>query len=272
MKKWSLTILSILILLLTACGTTETKSAEKTSSVSADPPEAEPVSESTTPETKHAFGKVLWDAYQLGVLPDGSALDYAGMELAAENDFALFDVDGDGQEELLLYWTHACMAGMRADIFGYHNGTVYTELTVFPASAFYSNGVVIEDWSHNQGLAGDSLWPYSIYLYDAEDDTYNMAGAVDAWDRELVTEDFPTGIDVDDDGIVYFLLPGDEAWHYVNNRPDYTPVDGAEYEIWRNGFLHGAAKLEIHTQKLTEDNIAALGCPKPDVPLPEPAG
>lgn len=262
MNKRLLVCLLLAALILTACST----SNPKPSLPSTDNPSP------TESDTSKAFGKILWNAYQQGVLPDGTTLDYTGTEAAAQNDFAVFDVDNDGKEELLLYWTNACMAGMRTDVFGYNNNEVHHELTVFPSSVFYSNGAVTEDWSHNQGAAGEGFWPYSIHLYDAEKDIYTLAGAADAWDRNLIAEGFPSDIDSDGDGMVYFLLPRGEAWSYTGNRPDYPPVDGEEYEVWRNRFLSGAQKLEIHTQKLTEQNISALGCPKPEISHPEPLG
>lgn len=260
-----------LSLFLTACGTpAETPPQDEAE----DPIVVLPLSDE---ETRSAFGAVLWDAYLRGVLPDGEGLDWTDPEGAAENDFALLDVDGDGQEELLLYWTNACMAGMGLHVFGYANGAVYEELRAFPMVTFYDNGVVLEEWSHNQGLAGarEDFWPYDLYTYDTETDTYQRMGSVDGWDYRMTSagpthQVFPTDIDADGDGMVYFLLPADWNGSYSSS---YL-TDGPEYEAWRAGYLEGAQPLDIasHTQKLTEDHIAALGCPKPDVPVQEPAG
>lgn len=222
-------------------------------------------------DARYAFGKVLWDAYLLGILPDGTPLDWTDTESAAKNDFILYDVDGDGREELLLYWGNASMAGMGLHVFDYADGAVYEELCVFPLATFYSNGVVKVDWSHNQGLAGNTdFWPYDLYAYDAETDTYQPAGSVDAWSSEqpAAAEEFPTDIDADGDGMVYFLLPADWDGSYSGG---YL-ADGAEYEAWWSSCLDGGSALIIPTQKLAEDSIAALGCPKPDVPAAEPVG
>lgn len=253
-----------LSLFLTACGTpAETPPQDDAE----DPIVVLPLSDE---ETRSAFGAVLWDACLLGVLPDGTPLDWTDTEGAAGNSFALYDVDGDGQEELLLFWTNASMAGNRLDVFGYQDGAVFTELTTTPFVTFYDNGVVTEEWSHNQGLAGNTdFWPYDLHSYNTETGTYRAVGSVDAWSSEnpLATEDFPADIDADGDGMVYFLLPAD--W---NGNYETAPVDGPEYEVWWSGHLDGAQPLDLQTQPLTEDNIAALGCPKPDVPVQEPAG
>ncbi len=94
---------------------------------------------------------------------------------------------------------------------------------------------------------------------------------MDAWDiavRETNynEEPFPHDIDADGDGLVYYLLP--PGW---DGQYDMGPVDGAEYESWRNAYLDGAEELELPWQALTEETIpAALGAPKPE--YPEPAG
>ncbi|WP_310604147.1 M56 family metallopeptidase [Anaerosporobacter sp.] len=219
-----------------------------------------------------AFGKVLWDVYQRGILPDGSLLEYGGMEFAANNNFSIVDVDGDGKEELVLFWENASMAGTVAYVFGYNDGMVHVELTEFPILTFYDNGIVEAAWSHNQNLAG-RFWPYKAYRYDAKTDVYQSLGGVDAWDKNVREENekgdhFPTYIDADGDGLVYYILPAN--W---NGQYDMSLVDGADYESWRNAYMEGAKEITISRQMLTEENIAALGYPKPDIPLPpQPQG
>lgn len=279
----ALLVLSVLAS-LTACGTkTESAqtSAQQTAAIDAGKTEAGAVNVSEIEtsaadlekETRLAFGKVLWDAYQLGMLPDGSKLDYASMEGAAENSFSVADIDGDGQEELLLCWENACMAGKAEYVFGYRDGSIWKELDEFPELTFYDNGFIKANWSHNQGPGGD-FQPYSVYRYHAENDTYQFFGGAEAWDRnywenyEFSGRTFPETIDADGDGIVYFIFPADWEWHYAN----VPLVDGADYEQWSKSYLDGAEELCITAQKLTEANIAVLGYPKPDVPAAQPAG
>lgn len=277
----SLFVSLTLILSLTACGQNDfatvivTTTQPDPPTESAPEPTVEILPTSAADTARYAFGKVLWDAYLSGILPDGTALDWTSTESASQNDFILYDVDSDGQEELLLYWGNACMAGMRLDVFGYRDGTVFTELAAFPVTTFYDNGAVTVDWSHNQGLAGirEDFWPYDLYTYDAETDTYQRIGSVDGWDYRMTSagpphQVFPTDIDTDGDGMVYFMLPADWDGSYSSA---YL-ADGPEYEAWRNSYLNGAVPLIIPTQKLAEGSIAALGYPKPDVPTVEPAG
>lgn len=233
-----------------------------------------------------AYGEVLWDAYLKGVLPDGTELDRpGGGELLGPiegNEFALADVDSDGTEELLLYWTNASMAGMQGIVFGWRDGEVYEELSEFPALTFYDNGTVQADWSHNQGWAG-RIWPYTVYQFQPETGVYAEEGAMDAWDRACTDEDhpdwFPHEIDADGDGLVYYLLF--DEWTIGDfTAPDGSvyhtwtvePVDGDVYQRWWDSVIGEAGVIQISFQELTEENIAALGAPKPDVTYPEPVG
>ena len=232
---------------------------------------------------RQAFGQLLWDVYQKGVLPDSTQLDWSGTEAASRNQFALCDVNGDGLDELILYWTEASSAGMMALVYGYESGAVYQRLCEFPALTFYDNGMVQAEWSHNQGWGG-RFWPYTLYRYDADNGVFLQTAGVDAWDRACTEENFPGAfpedVDADGDGLVYFLLTGCEWYTGERIAPDgslYTtwsvdPVDGPDYENWREIYLEGASEIEIPIQRLTEENIAALGVPKPETAVEEPAG
>ena len=214
-------------------------------------------------EQTKAFGKILWDAYCFGKIDgtDHGVPDTYGQE---STYFALYDVDGDGQEELLLNWTGASMADTVEYIWGYGDNGTHVELCEFPALTCYDNGVIEAEWSHNQGLAGE-FWPYFLYRYNAETDQYELCGGADAWDKRVAKtneqgEAFPDDIDADQDGIVYYLLPADWDGNYA-----MEPVDGAKYRTWRESFLEGASKLDdIWFWDLKEDNIAILGAEKPD--------
>lgn len=285
MKKMLSVLLAVSVLTsLTACETmTESTSSsaqqdiasatEKIEEVSTDTLMGENSEDSVGTENHMAFGKVLWDAYQRGILPDGHELDYVDMEGASKNSFSITDIDGDGQEELVICWSNACMAGMVTYVFGYQDGSVYPELTEFPDLIFYDNGFVKANQSHNHTPSED-FWPYSIYCYNEEDDTYHFFCGVEAWDRnyyeayELNGSTFPENIDIDGDGIVYLIKPADWDGHYTN----IPIVDGADYEQWSSNYLDGAEELHISMQRLTEENIAVLGYPKPDAPVSQPAG
>ena len=49
-------------------------------------------------------------------------------------------------------------------------------------------------------------------------------------------------------------------------------MDGDAYERWRSGYFSGAQEQTVAFQQLTEENIAALGYPRPDAPVIQPVG
>lgn len=293
---------------LSACGadqfstcviTTEKSSpAREASPAPADRPEDPPAPEdppkpgaSVTAEEDEArmlaYGKALWDMYLLGLLPDGEALERTtDLGPAEGNRFAVADVNGDGEEELIVCWDQACMAGMRGLVYTYD----YPErelrliLSEFPGLTFYESGAVTADWSHNQGWAG-RFWPCTLYQYSPERGTYESIASVDAWDLsctegdEALTAAFPRDADADGDGLVYYILTGE--WY---NKPHFSgdgsfsqiwgadPVDRAALEDWLNTYTGGAEPLKIPYLPLEEVSIAALGYPRPEVTYPEPVG
>jgi len=240
------------------------------------PPDSAPQDGAAVPDEETArrlaYANVLEDALFNGALPDGTKLDWTDAESAAENEFAIADVDGDGEEELVLLWTNASMAGMQGIVFGYRDGDVYEELSEFPGFTFYGSGTVTVDWSHNQGWAG-RFWPYTLYQYTPEMGDYVQIGAVDAWDRSLFEDDealsaaFPQEADADGDGLVYYILTGE--WYANSRTPSdgnldgrlwgIDPVDGPAMEDWLNACTGGTEPVQLPLQKLTEENIAGLG-------------
>ncbi len=175
----------------------------------------------------------------------------------SKNHFAIWDVDGDGREELILeHSSAAVMAGLSTEICGYVDGEWVTQLSEFPDLTFYGSGAVTAGWSHNQGMAGDSFWPYTLYQYDPASDTYIRVGMVDAWDKALRDTDydgtpFPDDVDADGDGIVYYIMTGG-----MYERKD--PVDGPDHQAWLESYTAGTQPMEIPYQALTAENIAGV--------------
>lgn len=246
----------------------ETQTQSDIAPTSTPQPETTPIPFLTQ---NQAYGKVLWDLYLKGLLPDGYKLYYAGTEHVRDNSFAILDVDGDGKEELILLWTEAAVADVVEIVFGYHDGMIVEEIYEFPGMIYYDNGVIEDGWSHNQGLA-DEFWPYDVHIYDAEKDIYLPYGAADAWEKSYKDRDydgnpFPDDIDGDGDGVIYFLYhfsPDRDGHRLYNNE---QTVDGDEYESWRQSYLDDAERIDVSFQPLTEENIAVLGYPKPDIPI-----
>lgn len=207
---------------------------------------------------KATYRRVLEKLYKTYTLPDGTELGYNEISDLSENQFAIYDIDQDGREELIVIWTTTYMAGMAEIIYDYNyasNG-VATELIDFPAQTYYDNGVVEVLLSHNHGLAGniDDFWPYTFYQYDKGTDTYLCASEVDAWNRAYYELDydgtlFPEELDTDGDGILYRVTAGDRD----------KLMDLEEYKKWWDSVIGGAKKVEIPFVKMTEESISGNG-------------
>ena len=222
-------------------------------------------------DSRKRFGEILWNAYLKGELPDGSKLAWMSVEEAAENHFTVTDIDGDGRQELLLFWTEAYMAGNQCVIYDYHDGVLWKQGQFFPSLRFYDNAAIEEDWSHNQGWSG-RFWPHYAYRYNPQSDLYEQVGFVEGWDKRVVSEGFPDDIDADGDGLVYDVRPADVDWTIGSRYEPERMMDGPAYEEWRQSYLNGSQEVEIGLIPLTEENIAALGAPKPIAPEVKPVG
>ena len=178
----------------------------------------------------------------------------------SDNHFAVFDIDGDGEEELVTEFCTGPTAALEINIYGYdsQSGETFSELCEYYGATVYDNGIIIVLASHNQGRAGENFWPYTIYVYDPLRDVYLNMTWVDAWDRQVADGadwagiPFPAEVDEDGDGVVYYVIT-DGSY-----APQADPVDGPAYEAWRESLLAGTARVEIPWQPLTDENINGL--------------
>ena len=169
-----------------------------------------------------------------------------------DEHFAVLDVDGDGEEELLVSISNTYIAGMCTVVYGYDSilDDVREEVCTYISAKFYP-GMIRVDASHNHGHAGDVLWPYSILTYNEEKDVYQDAFYVDAWSREIADFDsylempYPEEIDTEHDGFVY-LITENEQTQIINRR---------DYEAWETAIFAQIEPLTIPWQKMTLENI-----------------
>lgn len=186
--------------------------------------------------------------------PIGNDLGFDEMFDPAYNKFAVYDIDQDGRTELIIIYTTTCSAGMKVFIYDFdaEMGTVREEFSEYPSVTFYDNGIVEAEWSHNHGNAADrdDFWPYNVYRYNPEKDTYMLEALVDAWSVEFAEKDsagnpFPKEADIDGDGMLYRVTA------YKLNEP----IDGEEYRQWREECIGEAELIELPFLSITEENI-----------------
>ena len=197
--------------------------------------------------TKAAYIEALEQICYEHTAPSGEEWQTAG-----EVKFAIQDVDLDGREELVLQ----CEQGWLHDrflIYDYDEkaNVLRCELSVHPELfTFYENGYVEEKATRNWGMSdGTDFWPYSVYKYNAETDSYDLQYTVDAWDKERAetawTEDaFSDEADKDGDGRLFFVIPQNEEIDYDE------PMDNAGYEEWRKTIESEIRTLEFYFTEL----------------------
>ena len=136
-RKLSCLLLCIAMLAgLAGCGKADSdtaKAKDKTTNKVADIKKADTdangAAAADMAEQNKAYGAALWDIYLHGLLPDGSKLDYSGTQQAEDDTFAIYDVDNDGREELVVLWANASVAWCQGLVYGYDNGELHEELS-----------------------------------------------------------------------------------------------------------------------------------------------
>ena len=260
MKKSILAGFLALTLVLSGCAGKGDASGSASGSGSSQEPANVP-----TAEEVQTARKTLEDAVETlrttGTLPGFEAL--VGDEMSTEYRYAITDIDGDGFEELLLMQETGVMASMDYLILDGQGGQLRAELEEFPSLTFYENGYVRADASHNQGLAGD-FWPYALYRYDAESDSYQRIARVDAWDGRLHPQDyagnpFPKDADVSGAGIVYYVA-GDGALYSEDGSFAPAPMDQADFQKWEASWQGSGAVVEFSLEnEIVTDDLLTQG-------------
>ncbi len=207
---------------------------------------------------RKAFKTVLIGINEQHTLPDGQPLDWNEFSDMTKNEFAIYDVDQDGKEELLIRYTDASMAGMLEIVYAFDNSTnsVRQQILDFPGFTYYKNGILESPLSHSTGLSGADFWPYSLYQYDREDDSYHNIAMVDSWDKSISETSydgtvFPKETDIDQDGVIYYIVKEGE-YEYK------APIDRSAYDKWLESYIQDSPILEIPYVNITQENIEGV--------------
>ncbi len=252
-KAFALATALALMTALVSCGNGEAESSSEPSNQTAQ-------TEQTAAHEK--YKEAMQNMLESRVFPNGQQV-YTNAEgeddassIWTDNKFAITDIDGDGEDELIINFSNAPAVGEVFYIFEYDedSDSLKEEFTEFPTPEFYDNGYVTAPASHNQGLAGD-FWPYTIYKYDAGADAYVQQYYIDAWNKELFPQDFegnayPEETDESKTGTVYYL--------YEDVTKATGPVDRAAYDKLVADTYGSAAKITINYSEITQENIDAI--------------
>ena len=203
-----------------------------------------------------AYRHALEDLYFYYDLPGDCEVGYDGIAKLSSNKFTIFDVDGDGSQELLILYGTTYNAGNTFAIYDYDEatGSIQEELIEYITASVWEGGVLRVLASHAHGLSlGEVLWPYTLYRYDPTTDSYEQIVQVDAWEKEYYPQDysgnpFPEAQDADGDGVVYLL--------YFSEREDPQILDGEAFREWEDSYL--VTEVSLPWVRLTPLNIGAL--------------
>ncbi len=232
--------------------TTPETTAPSTEIVDASIPETETTAPAEDTAMLKAYQRALQQISFEHIYPDGTDIGFdGGFGFIEDNHFAIFDVDGDGIDELIVSITTAPMAGQAEIVYQYDPATdsLKIQLQAFPALTYYTNGIIRADWSHNHTLSMQQ-WPFDLYDYDALLDSYTSNTSVYAWDKDIAETDengnpYPQNADRDNVGTVFHITQ-DCIGNWVSK---------SDYESWLSGVLGTAEELEIPYQSMTEENI-----------------
>lgn len=272
MRKLAVTSVLLTALLISGCSrtkdiqptdvqttieTTETQISTETETTTENQVPAEPTTETVVqPEeptdsvgrsAREIYREALDNLHDHNMLPGGDEADTSLGDIET-NQFAIFDVDGDGREELIIRISlSASVAGMVELVYGINEqGELFAELTAFPSLTYYTDGHVTTDISHNQGYAGE-FWPYTLLQYDKDTDAWEQVAFVDAMDKSLMEEMgaadlYPEDADTSGSGFVYYI-GSDE------------PVDVTEYQAWYDAWHSKTEPIDVPYRALTMENI-----------------
>lgn len=195
--------------------------------------------------------------------PSETEYDYLGCwnyfdaEIKDTNNFSIYDVDNDGIDELVVEINNASAADKITVIYQYDISTnkFIREASFYPGAEFYYNDIVFDQWSHNQGV-GNFIWPYSVYLYDREQDTYNFICQVDSWNKEIKEEGFPIHKDLDEDGNVVVISKADGII-YLDNKEYYSWIAGIT-EGTRQKYFDFKPMFNANYREYSKDYVAYI--------------
>lgn len=253
------------------------------------------------PQPYARYMEVLEQIREEGRDPEGREYHSDPNRNFENNCFAILDVDNDGRQELIFNFNESYMGAMCEVVYDYdaETDTLHEELAEWVSTEYYHGGLVKVEMSHNHGRdpEGRGVWPYMVYRYDEEQDSYRLLYTVDGWDGQINGEGFPDELDADGDKLLYCITAEDESGTVQasadislsgsggdlsgdgirNVGEDSTCVlktakdekspqrdgtmllDREEYESWAEELLHEWSRIDVTYHPMTEDAVSSVG-------------
>ena len=214
------------------------------------PDTAEPIVIPEAAETPAVslYVQTLTDLHDDKILPSGKELELEGD--IEKNRFAVYDIDDDGRDELILEISQAATENCFTAVYDIdRDGDLRRELRYEAKVTFWTNGIALAEYTDAAEHDGDFI-PYAVSQYDSEQDTYTEFAYVSAIDRAALAahdmaDEYPSGADTSKTGRVY-CISGD------------NPVDVTEYETWYLSWHNGLRETPVPLTELTIEHIKKL--------------
>lgn len=214
-------------------------------------------------KTRHYYADILSELLFAGKLPD-IEVDVTDdfYDTIEDNVFAITDIDNDGREELIICYSTTYMAGMFEVIYDYNPdiNQLKQQFLKFPALTYYDNGMIKAEASHNHTRG--EFWPYALYQYQSDKDTYEMVAYVDTWYKEYADsfgegQSFPDELDVDGDGILYNIQIGDNpGYDYADYKYNESDYEAFYQSVMQSALTDGTAdEIQIDYVPLTYESF-----------------
>ena len=173
-----------------------------------------------------------------------------------ENEFAVTDVDGDGEEELLFNAKTTFSAHMGVYLIRY-KGNGKTELIdSFTSPEYYADGSIKGIQKHLPDHSGDA---YLYTKYDTKKKDWVKYEVKEYLESTFMPEDeqtFPSDKDKNNDGKVYVVSSEYDPETYQYKKDEYYD-NGSEFDKWTDKMFI-SSKVNIRFSKFTTENIDAL--------------
>lgn len=208
---------------------------------------------------KSEYIKVLREIYDNAATPEGDPLDVDTSFYEREgNQFAICDIDGDGEEELIFRFLTGPTAAMFERVYHYntYSNELVRKLNVSPYNDYYTQGLVQVRASHNQTFS--TFWPYSLHKFVEAAGEYVLLGFVSAWDKEISETDyegnpFPDDVDEDGNGRIYYLYEREAV--LTESEDEVGPIDDEAFNTWLEENMGEAEPVKLEYFALTKYNI-----------------
>lgn len=255
----------LLCLVLSACGSPASSSPGSSSapvnsgtavsSIPTSSPDTEPENDNAamTEAYKFALQQIAFEHIYPGGEDTGFSGDYGFIE---DNLFAIYDINNDGRNELIIHFTTAPMEFNSEAVYKYDpaSDSLQKLLSVYSSVTCYSNGIIKEDWAHSSELSGEEYRPYNLWKYAPVSGEYALLAEVNMWSKAVDIIDYkgdpyPDDIDAENAGTVFII-----TYEGITKT-----VSKSDYESWLAGIMENATELSIPYKPLREENIHLLG-------------